>query len=61
MYFYSLIYTQLKFFNLSADYPLAKMWSLPPLSTTIGGKVKKPIRRNQPSLFMKISASLLDS
>ena len=47
VYFHSLIYTQLRLFNLSADCLLVEVWGLPPLSTTVSGEVEKPVRHNQ--------------
>ena len=48
MYSHSLICTQLRLSNLSADRPLVKMWSLPPLDATVSGEVEKPVGRNRP-------------
>ena len=56
-----LIYTQFRFFNLPADCLLLEAWGLSLLSTTVGGEVEKPIRRNQSPLFVKTSAFSLDS
>ena len=52
VYFHLLIYTQLKLSNLSIDCLLVKAWGLPSLSTIVGGKVEKPVRRNWPLLFV---------
>ena len=52
MYFHSLICTQLRLSNLSADRPLVKAWDLPPLSTTVCGEVEKPVGCNWPLLFV---------
>ena len=62
MYFHSLIRTQLRFSNLSTDHLLVEAWGLPPLSTAVGGDIKKPVGRNCPlPLVKKMSALLLDS
>ena len=52
VYSHSLIRTQLRLSNLFADRPHVKAWGLPLLSVTIGGEVEKPVRRNQPLLFV---------
>ena len=62
MYSHSLIFTQLRFPNLSVNRPLDEAWGLPPLSTIVGGEVKKSVGRNWPPLLVKkTSASSLDS
>ena len=50
---------QLRLSNLSADRPLVEAWGLPPLSTTVGGEVEKPVRRNRPPLLVKKDVSFL--
>ena len=60
MYFYSLIYRQLRLSNLSADRPFVEAWGLPPSSITVGGEVEKPVGRNL-SPLVKTSASSFDS
>ena len=45
-----------KFFHLSVDCPLIEIWSLLPLSTTVGGEVETPVGRNWPLFFLKTSA-----
>ena len=52
MYSHSLIRTQLKLSDLSIDCSLVEAWGLPPLSTMVGGKDKKPIGCNWPLLFV---------
>ena len=61
MYSHSLIRTQLRLSNLSADRSLVEVWGLPSLSTTVGGEVEKPVGRNRPPPLVKTSASSLDS
>ena len=61
MYFHSLIYMQLRFSNRSADCSLVEAWGLPPLSTTIGGEIEKPVGHNWLFLLVKTSASSLNS
>ena len=52
---------QLRFSNLSIDCLLVEALGLSPLSTTIGGEIKKPVGRNwRFSLVKKTSALLLD-
>ena len=46
VYFYSLIYMQLRLSNLFADRPLIKAWGLSLLNIMVSGEVKKLIRRN---------------
>ena len=54
VYSYSLIYTQLRLSNLSADCPLVKAWDLPPLGAMVDGEVEKPAGRNRfPPFVMK--------
>ena len=52
MYFHSLIGTQLRLSNLSADCSLVKAWVLPPLGVTVSGEVEKPVGRNGPPPFV---------
>ena len=59
VYFHSLIRTQLRLSNLSADRPLVEAWGLPPSSTTVGGEVEKPVGRNRPLLLVKKDVSFL--
>ena len=61
VFFDSLIRTQFRFSNLSADCPLVEGWDLLTLSTTVGGEVEKLVGRNQPLPLVKISAFSLDS
>ena len=61
MYSYSLIRTQLRLSNLSADRQLVEAWGLSPSSTTVSGEVEKPVGRNRPPPLVKTSASSLDS
>ena len=48
VYSHSLIHTQLRLSNLSADCLLVKAWGLPPLGATVGSEVEKPVGRNWP-------------
>ena len=43
---------QLRLSNLYADHPFVKVWGLLPLSTTVGGKVEKPVKYNWPPPFV---------
>ena len=61
VYSHSLIHTQLRLSNLSADRPLVKAWDLPFLGATIGGEIEEPVGRNRSPPLVKTSASLLDS
>ena len=49
VYFHSLIRTQLRLSNLSADRSLVKVWGLSPLGAIVGGEVEKPVGCNWPS------------
>ena len=37
---------QLGLSKIFIDYQLVEAWGLPPLSTTVGDEVEKPVRRN---------------
>ena len=58
--FHSLIRTQLRLSNLFADCPLVEVKSLPLLSTTVGGEVEKPVRRNWLILLIKDVSFLIE-
>ena len=58
VYSHSLIHMQLRLSNLSADPLLVEAWGLPPLSTVVGGEVKKPVERNRPLPLVKIRRQL---
>ena len=59
VYSHSLIHTQLRLSNLSADCLFIKAWGLPPLDATIGGEGEKPVGRNRPSPLVKKDVSFL--
>ena len=59
VYSYSLIRTQLRLSNLSADRLLVEAWGLPPLSTTVGGEVEEPVGRNRSPPLVKKDVSFL--
>ena len=61
VYSHSLIRTQLRLSNLSADRPLVEAWGLPYLSTTVGGEVGKPVRRNRSPSLVKKDVSFLNT
>ena len=39
--------------HLFVDGPFVDVWGLPPLSTMVGGEIKKSVRSNQSFLFVK--------
>ena len=43
----------------SEDCLLVEAWNLPPLSTTVGGEVEKPVGCNGPPPFVKKDVSFL--
>ena len=52
-YFHSLIHTQPRLSNLSADRLFIEAWDLSPLSIIVVGEVEKPVRRNRILHLMK--------